>query len=160
MTKSDLLEQSQDPLRRQGWGDVYAQLSAADQEGRLDPEEVERMAVAAHLLGRDSDSAELWARAHQEFLARGDARRAARCASWLAVRLLLAGEMARGGGWIGRGRRLLESEPDCVEQGYLLLPVGLQFVFGGDSAGAYSTFVDAGRLAERHADRNLSLIHI
>jgi DNA-binding CsgD family transcriptional regulator len=137
---------------------VYAQLSAADQEGRLDPEEVERMAVAAHLLGRDSDSAELWARAHQEFLARGDARRAARCASWLAVRLLLAGEMARGGGWIGRGRRLLESEPDCVEQGYLLLPVGLQFVFGGDSASAYSTFADAGRLAERHADRNLAAL--
>ena len=158
MTKSDLLEQSQDPLRRQGSGDVYAQLSTADQEGRLCPEDVERMAVAAHLLGRDSDSAELWARAHQEFLARGDARRAARCASWLAVRLLLAGEMARGGGWIGRGRRLLESEPDCVEQGYLLLPMGLQFVFGGDSASAYSTFVDAGRLAERHADPNLAAL--
>jgi hypothetical protein len=110
LTRSDLLERSQGSLGRQGWAEVYARLSAADREAGLGPEDVERLALAAHLLGRDSDSMELWARAHHAFLANGDSRRAARCASLLAVRLLLAGEMARGSGWIGRGRRLLETE--------------------------------------------------
>jgi DNA-binding CsgD family transcriptional regulator len=115
--------------------------------------------VAAHLLGRDSDSMELWARAHHEFLAHGNPRRAARCAALLAARLLLAGEMARGGGWIGRGRRLLESErDDCVEKGYLLLPIGLQFVFQGDFEAAHSTFVEAASVAERRADPDLAAL--
>jgi hypothetical protein len=99
MTKSDVLERTQG---QPGWGEVYAQLTAADREGRLGPDDVERLAAAAHLLGREADSEELWARAHQEFLASGNPRRAARCAVLLAVRMLLRGEMARGSGWIAR----------------------------------------------------------
>ena len=159
VTRPDLLERSQGSLGRQGWAEVYARLSAADQEGGLGPEEVERLAVAAHLLGRDSDSMELWARAHHAFLAQGDSRRAARCASLLAVRLLLAGEMARGGGWIGRGRRMLETEQgDCAEQGYLLLPIGLQFVLQGNFEAAHSAFVEAAAIAGRHADPDLAAL--
>src|SRR5262249_45274889 len=122
------------------------------------PEDVERLAVAAHLLGRDSDSMELWARAHHAFLAHGDSRRAARCASLLAVRLLLAGETARGGGWIGRARRLLETEGDRVEQGYLLLPIGLQFVLQGSFEAARSAFVEAAAVADHHADPDLAAL--
>ena len=67
----------------------------------------------------------LWARAHHEFLRRGDAERAARCAFWLAFSLLNQGELARGGGWLARARRLLDDgRRDCVEQGYLLVAGG------------------------------------
>ena len=42
------------------------------------------LATAAYLVGKDNDSADVWARAHHECLRRGDGVRAARCAFWLA----------------------------------------------------------------------------
>jgi hypothetical protein len=37
---------------RQAWGDAYAQLSAADKEAPLEFDDLERLAVAAYLVGR------------------------------------------------------------------------------------------------------------
>ena len=54
---------------RQAWGDAYAQLSAADQEAPLELDDLERLAVAAYLVGRDEESTEIWARAHHECVA-------------------------------------------------------------------------------------------
>ena len=85
-----------------------------------------------YLVGRDADSADAWARAHHGFLQRGDAARAARCAFWLAFGLLIEGEPARSGGWLARGRRLLDDgQHDCVEPGYLLVPVALRALARG-----------------------------
>lgn len=86
----------------------------ADREAPLEPEDLERLAT-------DADSADIFARAHNEFFSRGDRERSARCAFWLAFGLLNTGELARGGGWIARARRLLDDgQHDCVVQGYLL----------------------------------------
>ena len=83
MTAADALDRGRASFGRQAWGDAYAQLSAADREAALEPDDLERLAMAAHLVGRDSDSADAYARAHHGFLSRGDAPRAARCAFWL-----------------------------------------------------------------------------
>src|SRR5215470_12671216 len=49
---------------------------------------------------------------------------AARAAFWLGFRLLARGDAGHAGGWLARSQRLVEREGrDCVEQGYLLLPV-------------------------------------
>lgn len=112
------LERGRESFQRQEWGDAHAQLSAADHESSLDVADLERLAVAADLIGRDGDSADVWARAHQQCLRLGNVPRDARCAFWLALSLLLRGEMARGGGWLSRARRLLDGHEDCVEQGY------------------------------------------
>ncbi|MGH3434476.1 MAG: hypothetical protein ACRDQB_16740, partial [Thermocrispum sp.] len=48
---------------RQAWGDAYAQLSA-DKEAPLELEDLERLAVAAYMVGRDEESTDIWARAH------------------------------------------------------------------------------------------------
>ena len=83
--------------------------------------------------------------------------RAARCAFWLAFGLLIQqGEPARSGGWLARGRRLLdEGQHDCVEQGYLLLMAALQRRGEGDAAGAYAAFAQAAAIGERFGDRDL-----
>lgn len=156
MTSANTLLQGRESFGRQSWGDAYAQLSATDHEAPLEPEDLERLATAAFLVGQDADSADIWARAHHAFLNRGDVDRAARCAFWLAFQLLNRGEHSQGSGWIARARRLLDDgQHDCVEQGYLLLPLALQFIAAGDNATAYTTFGQAAKTGERFGDRDL-----
>jgi len=156
MTTAHPLAEGQESFQRQAWSDAFAQLSAADRTAPLEPEDLERLATAAYLIGRDGDSADVWARAHQVFLSRGGLERAVRCAFWLAFGLLNRGEHARGGGWLARAQRLLDDgENDCVEQGYLLLPVGLRHIGEGDVAAAYATFCRAAEIAERFGDPDL-----
>lgn len=131
---------------RSHWGKAYAQLSAAERDTALGPEDLERLAVAAYLVGGDEASAVAWERAHRLFLERGEVARAVRSAFWLAFGLLNRGEMARGGGWLSRAQRLLDDHRlDCAERGYLLVPAALQTLEGGDPGGAYGQF---GRVAE------------
>jgi DNA-binding CsgD family transcriptional regulator len=156
MSTADALDRGRESFGRQAWADAFAQLSAADDATRLGPEDLERLATAAYLVGRDGDSADLWARAHHEFLSRGDTARAVRCAFWLAFGLMLKGEPARGGGWLARARRLLDDgQHDCVEQGYLLFPVGFQSMDEGDGAAASATFGQAAKIGERFGDPDL-----
>jgi ATP/maltotriose-dependent transcriptional regulator MalT len=159
MTTADTLEQGRESYERRAWADAFVKLSAADQETPLGPEDLERLATAAYLVGRDADSDEVWARAHQEWLRLGAADRAARCGFWLAFRLLLRGEVARGGGWVARARRLLDDgDLDGVEQGYLLLPAALQRLAGGDAAAAYATFSQAAKVGDRFRDPDLTTL--
>ncbi|MGH9162079.1 MAG: hypothetical protein ACRD2X_19090 [Vicinamibacteraceae bacterium] len=108
MTTSDILYRGRDSFARRRWADAYAHLSDADHEVPLEPDDPERLATAAYLLGREDDSVDIWARAYHQLLSRGDVARAVRCAFWLAHGLLNSGEHARGGGWIARARRLLD----------------------------------------------------
>lgn len=159
MNRGDALDRGRESFGRQVWGDAYAHLSAANHQASLQPEDLERLAVAAHLVGRDDHSADVWTRAHREYLRLGDAARAARCAFWLGFELMYKGEMARGGGWLARARRLLDDgQQDCVEQGYLLVPVALQSMAEGDAATAYDTFDQAGKIGDRFRDRDLTTL--
>src|SRR5512143_1486587 len=150
------LERGHESFGRQAWGEAYAQLSAADREAPLEPEDLENLATAAHLVGRDDESSKLWARAHDANVRRGDAPRAARCAFHVALPLILKGETARGGGWISRAQRVLDDAgAECVERGYLLFIAGLRSALAGDPAAAHVTFTEAARTGERFGDRDL-----
>ena len=89
MTRADILAQARDALRRRAWTEGYRLLAEADRDGPLAPDDLERLATAAHLTGRDAESTGLWARAHHEFLKAGAVDRAVRCAFWLAVGLIV-----------------------------------------------------------------------
>jgi DNA-binding NarL/FixJ family response regulator len=70
--------------------------------------------------------------------------------------LLDRGETARGGGWLARARRILDdTQADCVEQGYVLVPIALQSMGEGDLATAYATFNRAGEIGDRFNDPDL-----
>ncbi|HEU5041199.1 MAG TPA: LuxR C-terminal-related transcriptional regulator [Gemmatimonadales bacterium] len=150
------LREARDAYHRQAWVDAHARLSAADRESPLPPDDLERLAVAAYLLGRDAESTEVWARAHHEFAAAGSAERAVRCAFWLAIGLLEKGALAQGSGWLARAHRLLDAAGrDCVERGYLLLPEALRAIDAGDAEGGSLTFARAAGWGERFGDRDL-----
>ena len=117
---------------RRAWAEAHAELRAADESSTLRPDDLERFAVVAQLVGRDDESARLWERVHQERLRIGDSAPAARSAFWLALGFMERGEMARAGGWLARARRILDdADLDCAEQGYVRIPAGAATPRGG-----------------------------
>lgn len=52
MTTAGELDRGRQSFGRHAWADGYAQLSAADRETALLPEDLERLATAAHLVGQ------------------------------------------------------------------------------------------------------------
>jgi hypothetical protein len=58
MAGADALEQGRRSYEELAWADAYARLSAADGHHPLGPEDLERLATAAYLLGRDDDGAD------------------------------------------------------------------------------------------------------
>ncbi len=160
MAIDDTLDRGRESFGRRAWGDAFTQLSVADHEAPLEPEDLELLATAAYLIGRDADSEHVWARAHHEHLSRGHPQRAVRCGLWLAFGFMNRGEMARGGGWLARAARLLDDgELDCVERGYLLVPIGMQnLLVEGDGAAAYATFSQAAEIGDRFDDPDLAAL--
>ncbi len=127
-----------------------------DNETHLVGDDLERLAVAAYLTGNDEESADAWTRAHHDRLHAGDLAGAARCAFWLAFSLMMRGEMAPAGGWLARAARCCEDAgAECVEQGYLLVPAGLQHMGEGDAGAAYAAFAEAASIGERFGDADL-----
>ena len=153
---ADTLDRGRESYGRHAWADAVAALSAADAASALEPDDLVRLATATYLIGHDDESTALFERAHHAYLDRGDVEAAARCAFWLAFFLLGGGQGERGGGWVARGRRLLEADGrDCVEQGYVLVVVAMMAIFGGDLATAHATFRQADEIGERFADADL-----
>jgi hypothetical protein len=147
------------PVESLAWVDAYARLSVADRESSLEPADLERLAVAAHLVGRDEVHQDALSRAYNEWVRRGEPARAARCAFWLAFILLLRGQGAPSGGWLAHARRLLdEGDLDCVERGYVLVPGALVALFGGDGTGAYDAFGRGVAIGERFGDPDLTTL--
>jgi DNA-binding CsgD family transcriptional regulator len=120
-----------------------------------DPLQQVESAKASLLIGKEREGLEMLARAHQAFLSLGETRAAARCAFWLGFVALLGGDVAQASGWLARAERLLEGDSDCVEKGYLFLPVGYRLVHGGKAAEAYDAFARAGTIGRQFADSDL-----
>jgi len=157
MAVADREERGRRAFERRAWGEAFVDLSAAHQEGQLDVEDLERLALAAYMVGRDEACEEAWIAAHHEWLRRGDAERAACCAFWQALGLFFRGDLAPATGWVARGGRLLEeSSVDSVAHAWLRMLTALPRLFGGD-ADVRQDFVEAEEIAERFADPDASM---
>ncbi len=156
MHTSAELEHGREYYAGQAWLTAFESLSSADQATPLDADDLELLARAAYMLGRDDDYVGGLQRAHRAHLDSGDAARAVRCAFWIGHNLLFRGETARARGWFARGQRLLESaERDCVERGYLLIPAWLEQMGKGDYKIAHATAAKAAEIGERFGDQDL-----
>src|SRR5215208_5097587 len=152
----DLLERGRESYGRRAWGDAYEALKNADDEAPLPAADLELLATSAYLLGHDDESVSILERAHHAHLGAGDRLAAVRCAFWIGMPLAIRGEVARATGWLGRAQRLLEREEgECVEQGYLLLPLIFQHEANGDLEAASHTAAEAAELGERFEDGDL-----
>jgi tetratricopeptide (TPR) repeat protein len=153
---SGALERGRDAYRRRAWGEAYARLTAADRDGPLEPEDLERLAVTCTLLGRDAESAACLARAYQGFVGRSDRDRAARAAFWLVLDLMERGDVAQASGWMGRVRRLVGEAPgDSAGQGFVLLPDAWRALAEGDLDTALPILDRVAAIGERFGDPDL-----
>lgn len=157
--ETELLERGRHAFGERVWPDAYEHLTAADRASALAPEDLERLATAAYLTGRDAESTDIWTRAHRCRLERGEHREAVRCAFWLGFGLMQRGETAQGGGWLARAASLVEqNELDCVERGYLLLPQALMAMGAGETGVALERCDEAHSVARRFDDPDLSAL--
>ena len=140
-------------FERRSWREAYEVLASVES---LEVGDLERLAVAAYLVGRDDDSAAAWEQAFVACLEADDHERAARCAFWLALVLVLRGETARGTGWLARADRLIEGAgPRSAARGYLLVASFLEKIEAGDADEAAVLADRIVEIAERIADRDL-----
>ena len=152
MTAGDL-ERGREAYLGRAWKDAYDLLSAADAEGPLGTEDLELLAACAYMLGRDHEYVSVLERAHHLYLTSGETTRAVRSAFWCGLTLVLRGEMGPGSAWLARAQRLLERhEGDCVERGYLLMPLVFQHEAAGDFEAAAAVAAESVSIAERFGD--------
>jgi ATP/maltotriose-dependent transcriptional regulator MalT len=153
------LRHGRESFERRAWAESYRLLRAADRDAPLDAEDLERLAIAAYLVGRNDDCEAFTARAHEKFLDRGDREGAARAAFWLGFALMGRGAIAPASGWFARSGRLLEDgQIDSVIRGYLLIPVAIKCIVQGDPSAAHAMFSQSAEIARRFADHDLASV--
>ena len=164
MRADEELERGRASCARGAWQDAYAALSSADAVGaRWAAADLELLATSAYMLGRDEEYVDVLERAHQASSTPATPLRAARSAFWIGMQLCCAGEIGRGTGWLGRAQRLVEREPeDCVERGYLLMPLAFQREATGDLDGAAAAAGEAAAIARalRRPDLFALALHV
>ena len=150
------LEEGRAAARREAWLEAYEALTAARAAGELAAADLETLARAAYMLGRDDDYVAALEAAHHAHLEAGRGPSATRDAWWIGHNLLFRGQAARATGWFERGRRHLdEAGDDCVERGYMLIPLWLQQMGAGDWGSGFATAAEAVTIGDRFGDADL-----
>ena len=153
------LEQGRALSAERRWAAAHAALAAADRAAPLGGDDLELLARAAYMLGRDDEYAAALQRAHREHLAAGRPRDAARCTWWIGHALLFRGEPSPARGWFARGRRLLEGQPaDCPEAGWVAIAALLEAAMAGDHPAAERIAAEIAAIGGRAGDPDLTAL--
>jgi DNA-binding NarL/FixJ family response regulator len=153
---ADQLKVGREAFGARRWSAATEALGAADERCLLDASDLELLATALFMVGREEEQLVVLERAHRRHLEAGSLRAAAACAFWLGMQLFMGGELSRGGGWLVRANRLIEQDgSDCVERGYLMMPEAYRAEAAGDLDGALSAAAAAAALARRFGDADL-----
>jgi DNA-binding NarL/FixJ family response regulator len=154
--RSAELERGRESHANASWLAAFDAFSTADQASSLNADDLELLARSAYMLGRDDDYVNALVRAHQAHLASGDTPRGVRCAIWIGHSMLFRGQAAHAGGWFARAQRLLKRvKEDCVEHGYMLIPVWLEQMASGEFEVGLATAIQAEEVGERFGDADL-----
>ena len=138
------------------WLAVHAErLCAADREQGLPPEDLERLAVAAFLLGRDADVVPLRERALRLYLERGEVGEGRRVAFWCGYHLQNRGELAQAQGWERRVRRLVGDGMTATFEGMAIQALAARMMAAGDGAGGLPLFERAAAITDADDDLDL-----
>ena len=119
VTGTDHLQRARAAFARSAWRDAYDSLSAADAAGRLETEDLERLAEAAWWLSDGTACVRARERAYRGYVQRGELRGAATVALALAEDHFHRLARSVGQGWLLRAERHLEGLPEVSVHGWL-----------------------------------------
>ncbi|WP_026820255.1 helix-turn-helix transcriptional regulator [Arthrobacter castelli] len=105
---------------RGDWEAACQQFSRARTQSRLSIEDLGRLSSSAFSCGQVQQMLDSSEELYHRLLRDGDTSTAAMKALSLALMWVLDGDPVVGSGWLNRARRLLQSEPESVEHGFLL----------------------------------------
>lgn len=156
----ELREQGRAAYRGRVWSDAFDCLSEADRTEPLEAPDLDLLAVAARLIGRDEVADDYAARCYQAWLRAGRPQPAAGRAAWLSLQLLLRGQDVPCRAWCARVDRLLREVGDepLPERGLLMIIDGLAELGDGQGQRALETFTAITGLGVRFAEPDLIAI--
>ena len=135
------------------WTGAHDAFVAARPEAPLDADDLNAFAEASWWLGLMDESQAAREAAYGAYLESSDNRRAAMRAVDIAYAYFLQGNGPVGSGWVNRAHRLVDEEPDCPEQGFLLYLAVETSLDGGEETVVKARQVQG--FGRRHGDHNL-----
>jgi DNA-binding CsgD family transcriptional regulator len=151
------LQHAREHYLQRHWAKAFEAFALADRAAPLEAADLELFSMCAYLIGRDDDYLITLERAQSAHEQSGATLRSARCAFFLALRLLLRGEIGRATGWLARAARLVETsgQDSCAERGYLLVPVAERHLLSGQFEDGYAVAARAIEIGERCGEHDL-----
>ncbi|HVH65261.1 MAG TPA: adenylate/guanylate cyclase domain-containing protein [Candidatus Acidoferrum sp.] len=150
------LSEGREAIGRHAWKEAFELLSAADQAGTLEADDLERLAQAAWWNGRAGECIKARERAYTQYLDTDRPRQAALTALALSKDQFGLGASAVGRAWLNRAQRLLQDQAPGVEHGYL---ARLQAVLALEGEGDYDRALELARqvldIGTRFRERDL-----
>ena len=135
------LESGRKAFADRAWATARDHFGRAD-PGTLTPVDWHSLATAAYLVADRDSAIRAWQQAFSLHSTAGERVAAAMDAQWIAYVHNTSGNVAVGGGWVARGLRLLEGEPEDAEaRGFFLMHQFYRHLGAGDIASA----ADCGR---------------
>ena len=141
----DPIEAGREAVRRRAWDDAYELLSSADD--RLAAGDLRGLAEAAFWSGRPDEAVAARERAYKAYLDEGNRLRAADIALRLAFDYFPKGNLPLFRGWLAKGERILEDEPESLEHGRAALTRAVQ---AGEIMGKFDEAIAEAGACIRH----------
>jgi DNA-binding CsgD family transcriptional regulator len=151
MLSVDARVRAREAFDRRDWRSAYLAFRACDELGADDHD---ALAESAHWLGLPDEVIDSYTQAYRLHLEAGSGRRASLSAFMLAIYLRLRGEGAQADGWLARAERLLATETESAEHGYLLY-LAIARLMGSDLEAAAESARRMQDLGRRFADDSL-----
>ena len=148
------LTDAADALAAADW-ERARELYARALEDEESAEALDGLGQAHWWLGETAQAVELRRRAFAAFRQRGDTRRAAWLAAYVAGESRIAGDHAAANGWLARAERLLEDVGDCPERGWIEVERSKR---AADPAAAERHAARAVEIAQRLGDPDLEVM--
>jgi DNA-binding NarL/FixJ family response regulator len=150
-------ERVRETVRIGPWLQVYADLSGRDPVS-LGAVELDALAEAAWWLCKTDESIAARQRAYAGFRDAKDDRGAARTAGRLFHEHFYRGEGVVAVGWLRRGFRHVEGDPDCVEYGWLWMAEAELHLHQGPLEQAAAGAAHAVQVARHYGDADLAAV--
>lgn len=149
-----------DAYARRDWPEARDAFSTARADTLLGADELYALGNCHWWLGSLAEAFPVLQEAYRAYLDADSPRTAALVALDIGYSYALRGEEAQASGWMARSVRLLEREPDCAEQGYLVY-LAFEDAWGSDDLDAAMEHAEAVLEAgERYAEPNLCALGV